>query len=152
MRPTRDSDRLWLRVLGQPGVATLLLCTAAVLVMVGSGWAVVRVLGGARTVIPTLGPEPIIRVRIAARRQQIELTSPGGLLAATGSAIPLILPAPVVIEPDGDGFVLTDAQGTAHARGRIDRRDGRGIARDRGSRVDRPGRRTLPRRDPTRAR
>ena len=105
MRPTRDSDRLWLRVLGQPGVATLLLCTAAVLVMVGSGWAVVRVLGGARPVIPTLGPEPIIRVRIAARRQQIELTSPGPLLFTPGATIPRVLPAPVVIEPDGDGFV-----------------------------------------------
>ena len=115
MRPTRDSDRLWLRVLGQPGVATLLLCTAAVLVMLGSGWAVVRVLGGARPVISTLGPEPIIRVRIAARRQQIELTSPGPLLFTPGATIPRILPAPVVIEPDRGGFVLTDAQGSRHA-------------------------------------
>ena len=115
MRQNRDSDKLWLRVLGQPGVATLLLCTAAVLVMLGSGWAAVQVLGGARPVILTVRPEPIIRVRIAARRQRIDLTSPGRLLATSGAAIPLILRGPVAIEPDGDGFVLTGADGGRHA-------------------------------------
>lgn len=115
MRPTRDSDKLWLKVLGQPGVATLLLCTAVVLVMLGSGWVVVRNLGGTPQVIPTARPEPIVRVRIAARRQRIELTSPGRLLATAGAAIPLIVRGPVVIDPDGDGFVLTDAEGAQHA-------------------------------------